>query len=261
MAFMTTTAELRLRQAFIASTVAGVVLSPVAILYNMQYDALSNERTPVIGDAQYKTLSAETDALIAKDRELFTLNKDIATMAQKQIASPNDTVLSDKLDKATIARDALHNTLKQDLGTVTTRLLMSEGIAETDAVEISQKFQNSYALKDQNAVYQSSFRMHNLDQCQTEYAQNPNTGKDMAGYVDSCLNSPKDLVQIGAFGATFGAFCGGIAFILLGHSQFQRRTEELKEQSLLEQEAKRLKIAKPKPENNDVKLEIIVRKK
>lgn len=261
MAFMSATAEFRLRKAFIASTVAGVALSPVAVVYNMQYDALSNERTPVIGDAQYKALSAETDALIAKDRAFFTLNKDIATMAQKQIASPNDTVLSDKIDKATIARDALHSTLKQDLGTVTTRLLMSEGISETDAVEISQKFQNSYALKDQYSVYQSPFKMRNLDQCQTEYAQNPNAGKDMEGYVDSCLTSPKDLVQIGAFGATFGAFCGGIAFILLGGTQFQRRTENLKEQSKLEQEAKRLKITKPKPENKDVKLEITVQRR
>lgn len=257
--------KVNLRRVFCSAVAATTMIGPGALLYNKSYGTLSDDRAPAIGEAQYKSLSAEADAVLAKDRELFTLNESLADMGQQQIASPNDTALAKKIETATANRATLQDVLKEDFLNVTRKLLISQGIAETDAVEMSEKFQNSYALKDKYSVYTSTFKLRNLDECQTQYRQDANAAnQDAPVYVENCVINSADVGKIVFFGGLFGGLGGGFASLLTCMSLLgSRRHEELLEQSKLEQEAKRLKLenGNPKPENKDLKLEITVRRR
>lgn len=262
---LSATTKVNLRRAFCTAVTATGVIAPGAVWYNNEYSALSNDRAPVIGEAQYKALSAEADAVLAKDRELFTLTKAITNMGQEQIASPNDATLAQKIETTTAARTALQEVVKQDFLNVTRKLLISQGIAETDAVEISDKFQSSYALKDQYDVYKSTFKLRNLDECQTKYLNDAKAAnQDGPVYVESCLTNTTHVGEIAGFGGMFGLLGGvmGAMLTFMTMIGMNSRHEELLRQSKREKDDKKRAAADPKPkENKEHKLEITVRRK
>lgn len=263
---LSATARVNLRRAFCTAITATAAIAPGTVWYNQEYSSLSDDRAPVIGEAQYKALSAEADAVLAKDRELFTLTKNITDLGQQQIASPSDATLAQKIEAATTTRTALQEVVKQDFLNVTRKLLISQGIAETDAVEMSKKFQNSYALKDQYDVYKSTFKMRNLDECQIQYLNDAQAAnKDAPVYIESCLSNKTDVGELAAFGTMFGMLggLGAAMFTFMTLIGMNSRHEELLRKSKLEQEAKRraAEDPKPKPENKDLKLEITVRRR
>lgn len=262
---LSATSKVKLRVAFCTAVAATTMAGPGVIHYNSAYSSLSDDRAPVIGEAQYKSLSAEADAVLAKDRELFNLNESLADMGQQQIASPHDAELAKKIETATATRATLQEVLKEDFLNVTRKLLVSQGIAETDAVEMSEKFQNSYALKDRYSIHTSTFKLRNLDECQTKYRQDANAAnQDAPVYVESCVIQTTDLGKIAFSGTMMGLIGGGFVTLLTCMSVLgSRRYEELVEQGKLEQEAKRLKLANgnPKPESKDSKVEITVRRR
>lgn len=237
------------------AAVATAITVPVgsAIMFSFGGD-YSEQRTPVLGDKQYQQLLSEIDPLAEKSKKL-----DWAV--QELLFNPTNAQLKEKLEAQQQYQVDFRMELNREMEDFKTRLLLSEGISEKDAIVLVDMVESKtdYTLSPNDRDFRQ--RMQYLDECQgqarAEALQKGSTFSEQGKMVTECQLAKMDRKEIGA--GFFLGFLGipASAVFLAGMSSLGaafRRQIPNDEQRLREQARSKEKNEGPKPVTTTMKV-------
>jgi len=201
-------------------TAATFIGCPGAVYYaNEDHTPLSDQRTPVTGDAQYAALKAAADSIVAKDQTVQKMQVELHALEQNQISHPSDAQQSD-IKKRTEAAVNLHNEMKEDFRVFTRKMMNSEGISEKDAIALGQQIEYNTKYAAFTYAYQTnlSTKMRHLDECQISTGQQVTDVDTRISATESCVNEYKpsnngQLAVYYAISLIFGGLFSGMIFL------------------------------------------------
>lgn len=200
-----------------ASTFIG---GPGAVYYiNEDHTPLSDQRTPVTGDAQYAALKAAADSIVAKDQTVQRMQTELHALEQNQISKPTDAQQA-AIEQITKTMVAQHKEVKEDFRVFTRKLMNSEGISEKDAITLGQQIEYNTKYAAFTYDYQTNLttKMRHLDECQIKTGQEVTDVDTRINATESCLNEykPSNTWQLTFYytmALMFGGLFSGLIFL------------------------------------------------
>lgn len=248
----------------ILATAAALAAGPIYFAPEVIYNQPSDQRTAVIGDAQYKNLDQSLTEVLALKQKSLDASAQSHLAHQTILANPDDK------DAPLMARDMdnkkyeLDRAISSSAKAFEQRLMLSEGISEKDAVRLMVKYKTAMpdAFSSYRDVAQIERQAAHLDECQIETFSDSPSGSYAAGTIESCIDSGASRQ---GFTAGFTRMMTGVAS--LGGLMFAfmmaggvRKSVQIEEQNRRHAKLEKKSLQQPK-QDAPKKLEITVFRK
>lgn len=224
----------------------------------------SEERTAPYGDAQAAALDKAYRALLADKAQAQSVMGKAALLQQENLASPTEE-RTRAISEMQSQQAAAERTFDQKKKAFLQTLLISEGIAETDARRLASGYkENIGADYSSPYVMRHSFNhaFNYLDECQQSKSGGSFTSDGYASAVDSCLNRSSEGREIAATFLTLLGGAGGVVsmFMLGGLAGTFRSSVEAEEARRRRERAQKERDAARGVTSEEVNLKVTIEK-